>query len=275
MPSRPRLIRLAAIATLCLGVALAPATGSAQADASSALYEAVSSTLSLGTHRETGRLPTVRVDAAGDATVVFAIRGEGDDAQATRAGALSDTLTVLRTVYQAPEGSQVATLTVLGTFPFKSTKGRAVRENPVLRAVLTAETASQLSWSDLTPDQMPAAVDVWWLQGAFADAGNELVETASEPTPFDIVQAHLDETLSALAEGDVRVARSQFKQFFDAWEDVDSTVHEQFPLQYDALDTQLERAEIAILHSQPEDMGAAQDALRKLRGYLVDIADGY
>jgi hypothetical protein len=254
---------------------LAPAAAAAQADPSSALFQALSAGLSLGTHREAGRLPTVRVDPAGDATVVFAIRGEDDDAQATRAGALSDTLTVLRTVYQSPEAAQVQTLTVLGTFPFKSTKGRAVRESPVLRAVLSAETASQLDWSLLTPDGVPGAVDTWWLQDAFANAGSETVEPPGESGPFDIVQAHLDETLTALAAGDVGIARSQFKQFFDAWEDLGPTVSERFPTRYDALDTELDRAEIALLHSQPEDVAGAQDSLSRLRGYLVEIAADY
>jgi hypothetical protein len=267
-----RFLNLSAIVTLCLGVAVAPATASAQTDASSALFQALSSTLSLGTHREASRLPTVRLDPTGDATVVFAIRGEGDDAHATRAGALSDTLTVLRTVYHSPEAAQVQMLTVLGTFPFKSTKGRAVRESPVLRAVLTAETASQLDWASLTPEGVAAAVDTWWLQGAFANAGNEQVDPLPEPTPFDIALAHLDETLTALAAGDVPIARSQFKQFFDVWDDLDAEVSERFPAHYDALDTELDRGEIAILHSQPADLAAAQDALQKLRGYLVEIS---
>ncbi len=264
--------RSGALVGLCIWLAVAPATATAQADPSSALFQALSSGLSLGTHREAGRLPTVRVDPAGDATVVFAIRGEGDDAQATRAGALSDTLTVLRTVYQSPEAGQVQMLTVLGTFPFKSTKGRAVRESPVLRAVLSAETASRLDWSLVTPDGVPAVVDTWWLQGAFANAGSETIEPPGEPRPFDIVQAHLDETLTALAAGDVGIARSQFKQFFDVWEDLGPTVSERFPTQYDALDTELDRAEIALLHSQPEDVAGAQDALSRLRAYLVEIA---
>jgi hypothetical protein len=267
-----RFLNLSAIVTLCVGVAMAPATASAQTDASSALFQALSSTLSLGTHREASRLPTVSLDPTGDATVVFAIRGEGDDAQATRAGALSDTLTVLRTVYQSPEAAQVQMLTVLGTFPFKSTKGRAVRESPVLRAVLSAETASQLDWASLTPESVAAAVDTWWLQGAFANTGNEPVDPPREPTPLDIAQAHLDETLTALAAGDVPIARSQFKQFFDVWDDLDAEVSERFPAQYYALDTELDRAEIAILHSQPADLGAAQEALHKLRGYLVEIS---
>jgi len=87
-----------------------------------------------------------------------------------------------------------------------------------------------------------------------------------------VAQAHLDETLTALAAGEVPIARSQFKQFFDVWDDLDAEVSERFPAQYDALDTELDRAEIAILHSQPADLAAAQDALQKLRSYLVEIS---
>ncbi len=113
------------------------------------------------------RLTQVNVDPTGDATIVFAIRSENDDATAIRAGALADTLTVLRTVYESPNG--VTSVTVLGTFPFQSTKGKSVRESPVLRAVLSADRAEQIDWTQLTPDDVPNAVDVWWVQAAFAD----------------------------------------------------------------------------------------------------------
>ena len=73
---------------------------------------------------------------------------------ATRDGALSDTLTILRTVY-APAIGGVSTATVLGTFPFKGTKGKSVREGVVLRAVLSADRAAFVQWDRLTPSDVP------------------------------------------------------------------------------------------------------------------------
>ena len=122
----------------------------------------------------------VDIDDAGDATVIFAIRNAADDADATRSGALADALSVLRAAYQSEDASRISTLTVLGTFPFKSTKGKSVREAPVLRAVLSAERAGELAWDNLTPGDVPAAVDVWWLQGAFAGALSASAETEAQ-----------------------------------------------------------------------------------------------
>ncbi len=263
-----RLSRAGAAYALLVAVVVAPATSFAQADDSATLFDALNSSLPPGTHREAARLPTVRVGSGGDATIVFAIRSEGDDADATRQGALADTLTVLRTVYASPVAEQVTSVTVLGTFPFKSTKGRAIRENPVLRAVLTADRAAQLAWDSVTPADLPGSLDAWWLQGAFADAGKE-----SRPVgEHDVALAHVDETLTALAEGDVPVARSQFKQFFDAWEDLDGVIHEQFPEQWAQLDAELERAEVALLHRQPEDLATAQAALSQFRAQLAALS---
>jgi len=254
---------------VCAAIVATPV--SAQADASGVLYEALSANLNPGTHREATRLPTVRVDPTGEATIVFAIRGEGDDADATREGALADTLTVLRTVYTSPVADQVSTVTVLGTFPFKSTKGRAVRENPVLRAALSASRASDLTWDSITPDSLTTLVDDWWVQSAFANAGIEQPAPVAPAGPVNIARAHLDETIDALATGDTTIARSQFKQFFDVWDELDPIVSDRYPVQYADLDLQLDRAEIAILHRQPLDVAAAHDALITFRVQLTDL----
>jgi hypothetical protein len=140
------------------------------------LYALVAAALPPGTHRAAPRLAAVRVNEGGQATVVFAIRGEEDDAEATRAGAVADTLTALRTVYQSPTAERLTSLTVLGTFPFKSTKGKVVREGVVLRAVVSTERAAELDWQQLTPDGLESAVDVWWMQEAFARAESAVDE---------------------------------------------------------------------------------------------------
>ena len=198
---------------------------------------------------------------------------------------MADTLTVLRTVYESSPVSGVTSVTVLGTFPFQSTKGKSVRESPVLRAVLSADRAEQIDWNQLTPNDVPNAVDVWWLQGAFAEvstvggatlsttqpAGNTAPAVEALRLRLDVAVAHLDEALQALSSGDLQIGRSQFKQFFDVWDDVDSTVGQLYPTQYAAVDLQLEHAEIALLHTQPEDVEGARTALQTVRDRLADI----
>ena len=151
----------ALLAVLSLSIALPRAD-----DAAAQLYSALAGSLDPSASRPVPRLAEVSVSQDGDATVIFAIRNEEDDAPLTREGALTDTLTVLRTVYAT---TQVNSVTVLGTFPFQSTKGKNVRETPVLRAVLSAERAAQINWDELTAEELPATVDLWWMQGAFAN----------------------------------------------------------------------------------------------------------
>jgi hypothetical protein len=134
------------------------------------LYALVAQVLPPGTHRAAPRLATVTVDEAGQATVIFAIRSEAGDADATREGGVADALTTLRTIYASPAADHLTSLTVLGTFPFQGTKGRAVREGVVLRAVLSADRAAQVDWDQLTP----ADLDAWWMQEAFARAESTL-----------------------------------------------------------------------------------------------------
>jgi hypothetical protein len=158
---------------MMLVVSLAPAsvagaTPTAAEDAE--LYALVVAALPPGTHRAAPRLAQASVDAAGEATVIFAIRAENGDADATRAGGVADALTALRTIYASPAAAEVTSLTVLGTFPFQGTKGRAVREGVVLRAVLSAEHAAQLDWDHVSVDDL----DVWWMQEAFGRAESTL-----------------------------------------------------------------------------------------------------
>jgi hypothetical protein len=168
-----RLLRICAVFGLLLSVAppsVAGATPSAASVEDPQLYSLVAEALPPGTHRAAPRLATVTVDEAGQATVIFAIRSEAGDADATRAGGVSDALTTLRTIYGSPAGAELTSLTVLGTFPFKGTKGRAIREGVVLRAVLSAERAADVDWDQVTP----ADLDVWWMQEAFGRAESTL-----------------------------------------------------------------------------------------------------
>jgi hypothetical protein len=247
------------LVALLLGAAL-PMVASAQTEEAATHLEAV-----LAADVE---LTTVMVDPSGDATVIFAIRNVDDDPAAIRAGATADTLSVLRTAYTESPPTALSSVTVLGTFPFKSTKGKSVRASPVLRAVLSADRAEALDWTQVTPEDVPNLVDVWWLQAAFANVSNH-AET-SRPQ-LAVAMAHLEEALSALNTGDVPVGRSQFKQFFDAWDDINATVAQLYPAQYEALDAELEHAEIALLHSQPEDIDRARDALQNVREIILSM----
>ena len=157
-------------------VLLRPLPAVAQTDDAAMLYAALSESLDADADRPVPRLPRVAIDPSGDTTIVFAIRNEHDDASAIREGAVSDTLTVLRTVYAAAPVASVSSVTVLGTFAFKGTKAKRVRESPVLRAVLSAEHAQGLDWQRLAPADLPTIVDTWWLQGAFATVDDQLEE---------------------------------------------------------------------------------------------------
>jgi len=268
--------------------------------------------------------PRVSLDPNGGTTVTFAIRAtDDDDPAAIRAGALADTLAVLQTVYAAPAASHVRTLMVLGTFPFQGTRGHSVRESPVLRAVLSAERAAHLEWSQLSPDSLADVLDAWWLQSAFASveaqpppepppsppaaapaaAEQAAVPAAAEAPPpvaeappaeaapatatdavapaeadalprrLAVARAHLDESRVALDRGQVGIGRSQFKQFFDVWDELDESIAERYPGPYAAVDADLERAELALLHRQPEDLPGAHVALQSLAADLATIAD--
>lgn len=88
----------------------------------------------------------------------------------------------------------------------------------------------------------------------------------------DLMLLHLNEALFALSGNDVRIARSQFKQFFEEWDRAEEELRELYPEAYEQLDLELERAEIALLHRMPEDVDSARFALRALRSGLFVIA---
>ncbi|MBV9175217.1 MAG: hypothetical protein JOZ81_34610 [Chloroflexi bacterium] len=246
---------------VALACALVPIGASAQSDVAAQVSTAVANALGTDTAR-------VSLDPTGDLTVSFTIRNLDNDPQATRDGALSDTLAVLRAIYGSP-GADVRTATVLGTFPFQGTKSPGVRPTPVLRAVLSADRARNVDWQSSAPAELPTLVDTWWLQSAFADVGSQ---TANPDSPMAVAIAHLDESLAALDTGEVRVGRSQFTQFFDAWDDVSDAVGQRFPAEYNSIDVDLERAEVALLHTQPEDVATARNALTELRATLAQVS---
>src|SRR5262245_45155978 len=89
----------------------------------------VEGAIDLDSGRGVIRVPAVWMDAAGDLTVVVALR-EKDDVDAFRAAAEEDVLSILRAVYTAKE-SPVKTATVVGTYSVTETG--PPRELPILR----------------------------------------------------------------------------------------------------------------------------------------------
>jgi hypothetical protein len=258
--------RAAAVLLVCIAL---PPTAAAQPDPVSGVYDAVATGFGMDTARAA---PHVTIDRTGDTTIEFAIRNAEDDPADTRDGAIADTLTVLRAVYGTSPADGVRTVTVLGTFPFQGTKSPAVRPTPVLRAVLSADHARNIDWQAVSPGDLPTVVDVWWLQGAFADVQAQPAPATQNDPGLNVAIAHLEEAVAALTSGDIRIGRSQFTQFFDAWDDVSDSIVQRDPVLYEAIDADVERAEVALLHSQPEDVDSAQAALTAIHTRLLDLS---
>jgi len=130
------------------------------------IRQAIEAAIELDTKRGAVRLPRVSIDETGDVTVVVALRDELEDRGATYAAALDDTLAVLRAVYHSPDAGDIRSATVLGTFAVTGATGRT-REQPVLRAVLSAGPATNLDWASVEPEALPTLADVWWVHAAF------------------------------------------------------------------------------------------------------------
>jgi hypothetical protein len=259
------------------------------------ILQAVSSVLNPDTGRkDVPRLARATIDTTGDVTVVFALRNEHDDKEATRTTALADTLAILWAVYHSPNTDRITTTTVVGTYAIQGKTGRT-RELPVLRAVLSAQHAAQLDWKELSMERLPQTVDLWWmhvamaprgagasqaeLEAAYANTQGDTEGRAHKPlgpaevhAQIDRMLLHLNEALHALSGNDVGVARSQFKQFFEKWDGAEEELRVMYPQQYAQLDQELQRAEVALLHTMPEDVNTGRFALRALRAGLLDVA---
>jgi len=165
----------------------------------------------------------------------------------------------------------------------------------VLRAVLSADRAHAVNWSSVQPTELPAQLDTWWLHAAFGDTAalraappipsrpgvipvdaegrpHEALSRSQVRQQLDLMLVHLNEAIFALSGNEVRIARSQFKQFFEEWDRAEEETSELYPERYELLDLELERAEIALFHRFPEDLTAARPALRALRTGLLELA---
>jgi pimeloyl-ACP methyl ester carboxylesterase len=117
------------------------------------------------------------LDAAGDLTIVVALRAR-DDLDAFRAAAEDDALRILRAIYTI-EGSPVQTATVVGTYAMADT-GPA-RESPVLRVVLSAASAEKIDWTRAAPEDLFTAADVYRFYPPFGDAAGNPIAPMSAP----------------------------------------------------------------------------------------------
>ena len=226
----------------------------------------------------------MNIDDDGEATVQFALRNEGGDPGAVQEGAMDDLLKILRTIRQSTDAGRITNTTVLGTYPVER-KGGVAPETVVLRGVVSAEKAAQIDWDALTPQDLPNALEIFWQHPALA--GNaELADRIAQPdseregTPQTVAEvrpvvnamlAHLNLALEGLSSADVRIARSQFRQFFNNWEDVGDEISSWYPESFVSLEAEVERTETALLHQVPEDTVTARLSLLELRSGMSEV----
>jgi hypothetical protein len=274
-----------AMLLLCSSGLVAAADQPNDADA---LYATLAATLTPGTDRPAPRLAQVSIDASGDATVLFGIQNQSDDPNQIRDGALADAFVIFKTVYTSASAPRISSVTVLGSFPFRGTKGSSVRDSPVLRAVLSAPRAASINWDDLDASGLQGMLDTLWIQSAFATAvgPDQTSATSATERPSDsiaardlelaheelpVALAHVQEALLALRSDDVQISRSQLKQFFDVWDEVDDPIQRLRPQAYADFDDQLADAESALLRSHPEDVVRSDAALARMQLQLQEL----
>jgi hypothetical protein len=131
------------------------------------LRTAIEHILSADTHRGGQRLPSVRIDETGDATVVFAMR-DASTLKELRENAIADAITILKATYDPPVTDKITTVTVVGTYPVTSERG--TREWPVLRVTLDADNASSLKFDKLTTQNIDREVDTFWIYPPLIEA---------------------------------------------------------------------------------------------------------
>jgi hypothetical protein len=216
--------------------------------------------------------------------VQFALRSEGGDPGAVQEGGMDDLLKILRAIHQSTDAGHIANTTVLGTYPVER-KGGVAPETVVLRAVVSAEKAAQIDWDALTPQDLPNALEIFWEHPALA-GNTELADRIAEPdserqgTPQTIAEvrpvvnamlAHLNRALEGLSSSDVRIARSQVRQFLTNWDDVNDELSGWYPESYVSLEAEVERTQAALLDQVPEDTVTARASLLALRAGMAEV----
>jgi hypothetical protein len=128
--------------------------------------QSIQSVLEMETWRQADRLPRVTLDPArGDLTIVFAMRRPlSDDPHQIVNSATDDVFTILWATYTSAAASHIRTTTVLGTYAVVGRYERP-REIPLVRAVLSADRASNFDWANAATLNPESAFDVWWVEG--------------------------------------------------------------------------------------------------------------
>jgi hypothetical protein len=102
------------------------------------------------------------------------------------------------------------------------------------------------------------------------EADTPLVTLGDLHGEVDKMLIHLNEAVFALSGNDVRIARTQFRQFFTSWDRADDSLAEIYPEKCAALDLEIEKLESSLLRF-PEDLDASRLSLRALRAGALEI----
>jgi hypothetical protein len=145
---------------------MTPLSASAQEVDMPTIRQSIESVLEMETWRDAERLPRVTLNqATGDVTVVFGIRRPvADDARQIVGGATDDIFTILWATYSSSMAGQIRSATVLGTYAVVGRYDHP-KEIPLIRAVLSANRATNFDWSHLYTYDPRDVLDTWWVDG--------------------------------------------------------------------------------------------------------------
>jgi hypothetical protein len=151
-------------------VSVAPVHGQ-QLQGDPVVRAAIASVLDMDPGRDVERLPRIDLDPdRGDLTIVFAMRRPlSDDPRQIVASATDDIFTILWAAYTSGDGNRIRSATVLGTYAIVGRYERP-REVPLMRAVLTANRASNFDWSQVASVDPSRVLDTWWVEGELQSA---------------------------------------------------------------------------------------------------------
>jgi enamine deaminase RidA (YjgF/YER057c/UK114 family) len=161
---------LGALLVLSLGllVLLSGGIPSASSDQGGATTAPLAQSVTRALGGDSTRVVRAGLTTWGDLSVEFVLR-DADNAPASRAAALADTLAIGRAVYEGPEPRPL-TVTLIGLAPLPAPAAGRV---PVLYASLPADRLSGLDWTRVSPDDLPVLAGVRWLPTGVCQAWDE------------------------------------------------------------------------------------------------------
>src|SRR5438067_1430771 len=128
--------------------------------------QAIEAVLDMDAGRDVERLSRIDLEPVkGDLTIVFAMRRPmSDDPRQIVASGTDDVFTILWAIYTSQDAPLIRTATVLGTYAVVGRYERP-REIPLVRAVLTADHATNFDWSRIATVDPARVLDTWWVEG--------------------------------------------------------------------------------------------------------------